>query len=68
MTTGRLRWLGFGLLTSGCAGLVGLTSMLNAPFAFGDDDTALIMGFAGTPDPDQTYVNEVMSLFIPGDA
>jgi len=61
----RLRWLSAGLLTSGCASLVGLTSMLNAPFAFGDDDTALIMGFAGTPDPSESYVNEVMSLFIP---
>lgn len=65
MAHNRLRWLGAGLLTSGCASLVGLTSMLNAPFAFGDDGTALIMGFAGTPDPDQTYVNEVMSLLIP---
>ena len=37
--------------------------MLNPAFASGDD-TALIMGYAGTPDPDQTYVNEVMSLFI----
>jgi len=53
-----------GLLTSGCASLVGLTSMLNAPFAFGDDGTALIMGFAGTPDPSQSYINEVTSLFI----
>jgi hypothetical protein len=65
MNHSRSRRLGVGLLTSGCAGLLGLTSMLNAPFAFGDGDTALIMGFAGTPDPDQSYVNEVMSLFIP---
>lgn len=45
--------------------------MLNAPFAFGDDGTdaggtALIMGFAGTPDPGLSYDNEVMSLFITG--
>jgi diacyltrehalose acyltransferase len=66
MANSRLRWLGAGLLTSGCASLVGLTSMLNAPFAFGDDGTALIMGFAGTPDPPESYVNEVMSLFING--
>jgi diacyltrehalose acyltransferase len=63
MAHNRLRWLGAGLLTSGCASLVGLTSMLNAPFAFGDD-TALIMGFAGTPDPGESYDDEVMSLFI----
>jgi diacyltrehalose acyltransferase len=42
--------------------------MLNAPFAFGDDGTgtALLMGFAGTPDPGLSYDNEVMSLFISG--
>jgi diacyltrehalose acyltransferase len=65
MNHGGSRRLGVGLLTSACVGLLGLTSMLNAPFAFGDGDTALIMGFAGTPDPDQSYVDEVMSLFIP---
>lgn len=66
MAHSRLRWLGTGLLTGGCASLLGLTSVLNAPFAFGDDDTALIMGFAGTPDPSESYVDEVMSLFING--
>jgi len=65
MNHNRFRWLSVGLLTSGCAGLLGLTSILNAPFAFGDGDTALIMGYAGTPDPDQSYVNEVVSLFLP---
>ena len=65
MAHSRRHRLSVGLLTGGCASLVGLTSMLNAPLAFGDDDTALIMGFAGTPDPGQGYDNEVMSLFIP---
>jgi hypothetical protein len=66
MAHSRLHLLGAGLLTSGCASLMGLTSMLNAPFAFGDDGTALIMGFAGTPDPSESYINEVASLFISG--
>jgi diacyltrehalose acyltransferase len=66
MAHSRLHWLGAGLLTGGCASLVGLTPMLNAPFAFGDDGTALIMGFAGTPDPSESYINEVTSLFISG--
>jgi diacyltrehalose acyltransferase len=64
MNDSRSRWLQVGLLVSGCAGLLGLTSMLDAPYAFGDD-TALIMGYSGTPDPAQSYVNEVMSLFLP---
>ncbi len=67
MNHSRFRWVGVGLLASGCAGLLGLTSMLNAPLAFADD-TALIMGYSGTPDPEQSYVNEVMSLFLPATA
>ncbi len=38
--------------------------MLNAASAFGTDDTALIMGYALTPTPAQSYVTEVMNLFI----
>jgi hypothetical protein len=37
--------------------------MLN-PAVAPADDTALIMGYAGTSDPGQSYVNEVMSLFV----
>jgi hypothetical protein len=40
--------------------------MLTAAPALADDGTALIMGFAGTPDPVESYVDEVMSLFING--
>jgi hypothetical protein len=40
-----------------------VSSTLNPASAFGDD-TALIMGYAGTPDPNQTYVSEVMNLFL----
>ena len=37
--------------------------MLN-PTVARADDTALIMGYAGASDPAQSYVNEVMSLFL----
>ncbi len=46
--------------------------MLNAAPASADDatadGTALIMGYSGTPDPAQSYVDEVMKLFIPSTA
>lgn len=63
MTRRRSRWLGVGLLATGCAGLLELSSAMNAGFAFGDD-TALIMGYAGTPVPDQAYVDAIMHNFI----
>ena len=63
MTRRKARWLGVGLLATGCAGLLELSSAMNAAFAFGDD-TALIMGYAGTSVPDQTYVNAIMNNFI----
>jgi diacyltrehalose acyltransferase len=63
MTRPRLRWLGVGLLASAGASLLGVESMLNAAFAYGDD-TALIMGDALMATPDQPYVTEVMDLFI----
>lgn len=63
MTRRSLRWLGMGLLAGASAGLLEVASTLNPPFALGDD-TALIMGYAGTPDPNQTYVSEVMNLFL----
>jgi hypothetical protein len=37
---------------------------MNAAFALGDDGTALIMGYASDPSPDQSYVNLVDDLFI----
>jgi hypothetical protein len=63
MTHRGFRYLGLGLLAGGCAGLLELSSMLNAAFAFGDD-TALIMGYASAPTPSETYVTEVMNNFI----
>lgn len=62
MTRRRYRALGLGLLAG--AGLVDLASMLNAARAFGDDGTALIMGYALTPTPDAPYESQVMDNFI----
>jgi diacyltrehalose acyltransferase len=63
MTRRRLRWLQVGLLAGAGAGLLEMASALNPVVALGDD-TALIMGYAGTSDPDQTYVSDVMNTFI----
>lgn len=65
MTHSRFRWLAAGVLAGGCAGLMGLTSMFNASFAFGESNgTALIMGYVLTPDPGAFYRQRVMDLFI----
>jgi diacyltrehalose acyltransferase len=63
MTPRRSRWLGVSLLASAGVGLLEMASMLN-PAVAPADDTALIMGYASAPDPDQSYVNEVMSVFL----
>lgn len=65
MTRSGMRWLTAGLMAGGCAGLMGLTSVLNASFAFGQDSgTALIMGYVMTPDPGEVYRDRVMDLFV----
>jgi diacyltrehalose acyltransferase len=63
MTRRSSRWLGIGLLAGASAGLLEVASTMNPGFALADD-TALIMGYAGTSDPDQTYVTNVMNEFI----
>jgi hypothetical protein len=55
--------LGFGLLASAGASLLGLTTMMHAPFAYGDD-TAFVIGGSGTPIPDQSFVDTVEQLFL----
>ncbi len=57
------RWLTVGLVAGGCAGLMGLTSMLSAGFAFGEN-TALIMGSAFQPTPVPSYIDQVMDDFL----
>src|ERR1700733_5531508 len=63
MTPRRSRWLGVSLLASAGVGLLDMASMVN-PAGARADDTALIMGYASASDPSQSYVNEVMSLFL----
>ena len=63
MTRRSSRWLGIGLLAGASACLLETASTMNAGFALADD-TALIMGYAGTSDPDQAYVDTVMNEFI----
>jgi hypothetical protein len=63
MTPRRSRWLGVSLLASAGVGLLEVASMQN-PAVARADDTALILGYAGASDPDQSYVNEVMSVFL----
>ncbi len=63
MTACRVRWFGVGLLASACASFLDVASMLNPASALGDD-TALIMGHALLPTPDETYMTQVMDTYI----
>jgi diacyltrehalose acyltransferase len=70
MTPSAVRWLGVGALASACAGLLAAASTLNAASAFGDDasafgdNTALILGHAFLPTPDESYITQVMDTYI----
>lgn len=44
MLSRRWRFLGIGLTASGGAGLLALTSIMNAAFAYGDDVTLVLGG------------------------
>jgi diacyltrehalose acyltransferase len=61
------RWLAFGLLTSAGAGVLGLTSIMTAAFAFGDD-VALISpgaeGIGGTTGVSSEFTQDVYDLYI----
>jgi hypothetical protein len=63
MTRRGSRWLTAGLLATAGVGLLDMTAVMN-PAPSMADDTALIMGYAETPVPMQSYVDQVMSLFI----
>ncbi|SRX96165.1 PPE family protein PPE28 [Mycobacterium tuberculosis H37Rv] [Mycobacterium shimoidei] len=54
------RWLRLALLAGGA---IGLTSMLTAAAAFGDD-TAVIMGGSGIPIPPPVYVDGINDLYL----
>jgi hypothetical protein len=67
MQNPRPRWLAFGLLTSAGAGVLGLTSIMTAAFAFGDD-VALISpgaeGIGGTTGVSSEFTQDVYDLYI----
>jgi hypothetical protein len=73
MRNPRSRWLAFGLLTSAGASALGLTSMMTAASAFGDDAyvaliTAGAQGIGGTTGVSSDFVPDVYNLYIdPGD-
>ncbi|MGB8791929.1 MAG: hypothetical protein WCD33_10475, partial [Mycobacterium sp.] len=66
--TGRgLRWLGVTLLCSACAGLLGVTSLMTAASAFGDD-VALITAAGGDDNvggvPAVAVVTDLYNLYV----
>lgn len=63
MTHTSNRWLTAGFVAGGCAGLMGMTAVLSAGFAFGEN-TALIMGSAFQPTPVQSYIDQVIAGFL----
>jgi hypothetical protein len=67
MTPWKIRGLGFGLLTGACVALLDGVSMLNAAPALADDPpdyTALVLGHAFLPQPDATYMQEVIGTYV----
>jgi diacyltrehalose acyltransferase len=63
MAPWKARGLGIGLLAGACAGFLDVASTLNAAPAFGDD-TALILGHAFLPTPDESYMTQVIDTYI----
>jgi PE-PPE domain len=52
MSDRKLRWLGFGLVATASAGVLGLTAMMNPTVAYADgDDIGLVIGASGLPLP-----------------
>jgi hypothetical protein len=67
MTPWKIRGLGFGLLTGACVALLDGVSMLHAAPALADDTpdyTALVLGHAFLPSPDETYIQEVIGTYV----
>ena len=67
MTRWKTRGVGFGLLAGACVALLDGVSMLNAAPALADDPpdyTALVLGHAFLPQPDATYMQEVIDTYV----
>jgi PE-PPE domain len=53
----KLRWLGFGLVATAGAGVLGLTAMMHPTIAHADgEDIGLVIGASGVPIPGALYV------------
>jgi hypothetical protein len=59
----KFRWLGFGVVATAGASVLGLTSIMHSAFAFGDD-TGLVMGPSSLPIPGSDYVEAANNLYI----
>ena len=57
------RALGLGISAVAGASVLGLTTLMTGPPAFGAD-TAMIMGGTGGPSPPQSYVDAVENLYL----
>jgi diacyltrehalose acyltransferase len=66
MTRWKTRGVGFGLLAGACIALLDGVSILNATPALADDTdyTALVLGHAFLPQPDSTYMQEVIGTYV----
>jgi hypothetical protein len=66
MARWKTRGVGFGLLAGACVALLDGVSILNATPAFADDTdyTALVLGHALLPQPDPTYMQEVIGTYV----
>jgi diacyltrehalose acyltransferase len=67
MTSWKTRGVGIGLLAGACVALLDGAAMLKAAPAWADDTTdytALIMGHAFLPQPDATYMQEVIGTYV----
>src|ERR1700744_4128107 len=57
MCSRKLRWLGFGLVATAGAGVVGLTALMHPTIARADgEDIGLVVGASGVPIPGALYV------------
>jgi hypothetical protein len=61
----KARWVGFGLVTTASAGVLGLSATMNPAFAYADDgDVGLVMGGSGLPIPGSDYVGAAEELYL----
>jgi PE-PPE domain len=64
MSDRKLRWLGFGLVATASAGVLGLSAMMNPASAHADDDIGLVMGGSELPVPGPGYVANADGLYL----